>query len=78
MKQIKKLIGLNILGLRKSKNWTQKELSEKSGISRASISLMEIGKDSPGLENSYKLAITFGVELNDILPKTLFYFSSDK
>ena len=35
----------NILKIRKAKNMTQIELSEKSGVSRATISKLESGKE---------------------------------
>ena len=47
--------------MRKSRNWTQMQLSEKSGVSDAMIGCIETGKKYPSLETLDKLAFAFGI-----------------
>lgn len=49
----------NLKAMRKSHNWTQMQLSEKSGVSDAMIGCIETGKKYPSLETLDKLAQAF-------------------
>lgn len=51
----------NLKAMRKSRNWTQMQLSEKSGVSDAMIGCIETGKKYPSLETLDKLARAFAV-----------------
>lgn len=53
--------------LRKENNLTQKELSEKLGVSDKAVSKWETGKCYPDIEVMGALALTFGVTVNDLL-----------
>ncbi|WP_287283516.1 helix-turn-helix transcriptional regulator [Treponema sp.] len=47
---------LNEIVCRENKGWTQKELSERTGIAIPNISLMEAGKRPIGARTAKKLA----------------------
>lgn len=52
--------------IRKQKNLTLEELSEKSGISYTHLSRMEAGKRGVSLENVLRIAKSLGVEANEL------------
>jgi putative transcriptional regulator len=45
---------------------TQAELAEKIGMTRQTVNAIEQGKYSPSLEAAFKIAIVFGVTLEDV------------
>ena len=45
---------------------TQLELAEKAGVSRQTIIAVEAGKYSPSLELAFRIALVFGVPLNEV------------
>ena len=57
-----KLIG-EMISLRKQENITQKELSERTGITQAEISRIENGTRNPSLSMVKKLARGLGLQL---------------
>ena len=73
MSKIKKLLGLRIRELRKSRNITQEQLAEMLGIGTANISYIENGKFAPSIENFEKLVEIFNIE-----PYELYKFSNFK
>lgn len=66
--ELKKTISQNIKSLMKTKGWTQLDLSEKSGISKSTISDYINFKTLINLGNVQKLADVFGVEKSNIDP----------
>lgn len=70
----KKMIAYRIKERRKELNLTQKELSEKIGISRATLSDYESGSKVPSLENFIKLSRELKCTPNDLLKD---YFDID-
>lgn len=52
---------------RENKGWTQRELSEKTGIAIPNISLMEAGKRPIGARTAKKLAAALGCDVSDFL-----------
>ena len=60
-------IGLYLKELRKSKNLTQEELSEKLGVSRRSVSRWETGNNLPDIDLLIELADFYDVDLRDML-----------
>ena len=52
--------------LRAERDWTQKELANKLGITRQSVASIENGKYSLSLELAFKIARIFQVELYDV------------
>ncbi len=61
-------IGHNIRRFRTAEGLTLRELSERSGVSIATISKVETGKISGGFETIYKIARGLGVLVTEILP----------
>ena len=61
-------IGHNIRRYRTAEGLTLRELSERSGVSIATISKVETGKISGGFETIYKIARGLGVLVTEILP----------
>ena len=52
--------------LRDKRGLTQKELAEKTGISKSSIAMYETGERKPTLKRAKMLADFFGVSIEDI------------
>ncbi|MGE7129202.1 helix-turn-helix transcriptional regulator [Lysinibacillus xylanilyticus] len=57
----------NLISLRKSRNWTQKELAEKIGARQQSVCAWEQGIRSPTLKKAKKLADLFEVTIESFL-----------
>ncbi len=60
-------VGANIHRFRTEGGMTLKELAEKSGVSIATISKIENGKNSGGFETIYKIARGLGVLVTEII-----------
>jgi HTH-type transcriptional regulator / antitoxin HipB len=56
-------LGQLIKQIRKRKGLTQKELSQKMGISDSAVNKYESGKENPTLHTLRKIAAALGVEL---------------
>lgn len=52
--------------LRAEKNWTQKKLAQKIGISREAVNSIERYKYLPSLGLAFKIAKAFGVNINNV------------
>lgn len=61
------MIGTKMVELRKSKGWTQQDLSEKTGIPRSMISRYELNFTTPGKKNLRAILHAFD------LPEEYFY-----
>lgn len=66
MEEINKIIGNNLLKLRKEKKLTQLELAEKFNYSDKSISKWENGESLPSIEILYQLANFYGTTLDGL------------
>lgn len=55
--------------LRKKQNMSQKELSEKIGVSRSTIGMYETGEREPDFETLEALADVFNVNMDTLLGK---------
>ncbi len=63
----KRHISNNIRKLRFFKDeMTQQQLAEKVGVTRQTIIAMEKGKYSPSLELAFRIALEFGVPLEEV------------
>ena len=60
-------VGANIHRFRAESGMTLKELAQKSGVSIATISKIENGKNSGGFETIYKIARGLGVLVTEII-----------
>jgi len=59
-------LGNRIREIRKSKKLTQKQLAEKVGVSTVTITRYENNNREPNIETLKKIAVTFGVTINDL------------
>ena len=66
MESINKIIGSNLLALRKKMKLTQLELAEKFNYSDKSISKWESGESLPSIEVLFELSKFYGVTLDDL------------
>lgn len=58
-----KKIGIKILSNRRLKGWTQQQLSEKSGVSRARISDIECGKGPYNIESLFLICKALEIDM---------------
>ncbi len=72
-----KAFGLAIVKLRSGKHWSQETLGFEADLSRAYISLLELGKRSPTLNTMFVLATAFGIELDVLVKLTLRELNND-
>lgn len=64
---VKRHLQNNIRKLRFEHNeMTQQQLAEQVGVTRQTIIAMEQSKYSPTLELAFKIALVFGVTVNDV------------
>jgi transcriptional regulator with XRE-family HTH domain len=64
---MRKLVGRNVLRIRKNKNITQERLAELSGFSQQYISGLEKGQRNPTVVTIYELSQALGVNYIEIL-----------
>ncbi len=68
----KRQVRNNIRKLRFFQNeMTQEELAEKTGVTRQTINAIESAKYSPSLELAFKIALVFGVPLEEVFTYTI-------
>ena len=72
------MIGEKILKLRKSKNLSQEELSEKINVTRQTISNWELGETVPDLKQASALAKFFDISINELTNNELLSKKIDK
>jgi transcriptional regulator with XRE-family HTH domain len=64
---MRRLLGRNVLRIRKSKNLTQEELAEMSGFSQQYISGLEKGQRNPTVVTVYELSLALGINYIELL-----------
>jgi putative transcriptional regulator len=52
--------------LRAEKEWSQADLAEAVGVTRQCINAVETGKYEPGLDLAFKIARTFGKNIEEV------------
>ena len=55
-----------LVKIRKELKWTQEELADKVGISRAYLANIENGKHTPSLKVASKLSSLLNMSMNDL------------
>src|SRR3569833_2131411 len=60
-------IGKRIRRYREARGWSQKELSEKTGLSQSAISKFETDELTPAMDTIQKIADVLGVGLSDLI-----------
>jgi transcriptional regulator with XRE-family HTH domain len=64
---MRRLVGRNVLRIRKSKGITQERLAEISGFSQQYISGLEKGQRNPTVVTVYELSVALGVNFIELL-----------
>lgn len=67
-KDVRKLFGENVRKVRKSKELTQEELADKTGLHSTYIGQVERGRRNPSLINICKIIKALNVTATSILP----------
>jgi transcriptional regulator with XRE-family HTH domain len=62
-------IGNRVRELRQERDWSQPELARRAGLTKASISLLELGKRVPGADTVEKLAQALDVEVGELFAR---------
>ena len=60
-------IGKRVRRYREARGWSQKELSEKTGLSQSGISKIETDELTPAMDTLQKIADVLGVGLNELI-----------
>ena len=63
---MRRLVGHNVLRIRKSKDITQERLAELSGFSQQYISGLEKGQRNPTVVTVYELSLALGVNFIEL------------
>jgi len=64
---MRRLVGRNVLRIRKSKDMTQEKLAEISGFSQQYISGLEKGQRNPTVVTIYELSVALDVDYLELL-----------
>lgn len=64
---MRRLVGRNVLRIRKSKEMTQEQLAEISGFSQQYISGLEKGQRNPTVVTIYELSVALDVDYLELL-----------
>jgi transcriptional regulator with XRE-family HTH domain len=64
---MRRLVGRNVLRIRKRKDITQEKLAEMSGFSQQYISGLEKGQRNPTVVTVYELSLALGVNFIELL-----------
>lgn len=62
---IRAVVGLNVLRIRRERSLSQEELSFRSGLTRAYLSGLEAGRRNPTIVSLSKIADALGVDVQD-------------
>ena len=54
--------------LRADRDWTQADLADRLHVTRQTINAIEKGKYDPSLPLAFKIAVLFGLFIEDIFP----------
>lgn len=60
-------LGNNLFSARKKKGLSQEEVAEKLGVSRQTISKWELGETLPDIQQAKKLALLYGLSLDELV-----------
>lgn len=61
----------NLVNFRKAKGWSQKKLSDESGVSQTYISELEANKKQPTVIIAQKLATALNITLSDLISENV-------
>ena len=60
-------LGESLFGARKNKGLTQEAVAEKLGVSRQTVSKWETGETLPDIRQSKRLAVLYGMTLDELI-----------
>jgi len=66
MEQAQEWVIENIKRIRKAKGWNQKDLAEQSNLTRSQFSLIESGKQQPGINILVRIAKALDIEVGEL------------
>jgi transcriptional regulator with XRE-family HTH domain len=66
---VRKRVGLNLQAIRRSRQLTQEELSDRAGVHQTYLSGLEHGKRNPTVAVLQKLAEALGSDIEDLVRK---------
>ena len=66
-KQAARRLGTYLRGLRTGRGWTQSQVAEKVEVDAVTIRRWELGMFSPSLKNTERLALIYGVGVDDLM-----------
>jgi len=67
MKQIGKVVGVNVRRYRKARGYTQEQLAIYADVGSYYLSRLELGKENPTIETLQKIANALGVATHKFL-----------
>jgi transcriptional regulator with XRE-family HTH domain len=76
-RQMNKVVGLRIRGLRTHRGWTFAKMSENTGVARSTLSKLEGGQMSPTIGLLQKIACGLEVNITDLLGEGTEFFEHD-
>ena len=59
----------NVIEIRRRRQWSQAQLSDRSGIPRSTIANIETGAGNPSLRNLVRLATALGIGIDELLAR---------
>jgi transcriptional regulator with XRE-family HTH domain len=62
--------GQRVARLRRTRQWTQRELAQRSGLSRTYLARIELAQQDPTLGTVRKLAAALEVRMADLIEET--------
>lgn len=60
-------LAMNVKRFRAERGWTLRELSERSGVSKALLSRIERGDGNPSMETLFRMAAAFGCAVSEVI-----------
>ncbi|WP_416797703.1 helix-turn-helix domain-containing protein [Ciceribacter azotifigens] len=64
---IRAVVGLNVLRIRRERSLSQEDLSLQAGVTRAYLSGLEAGRRNPTIVSLSKIANALGVTVEDLV-----------
>ena len=74
MKQIKKIIGINISQVREKRGYTQSELASLCNLGKSTIRNIELGIDGISIPKLYLICDVLRCDILNILPSSEIYY----
>lgn len=66
MKEVAKLVGINVRKLRVQQGFTQERLASRVSLSSDYVSRLELGKENPTVDVLHRIALALGVGIRTL------------